>query len=65
MPEKDTRLIFIEAIAPFLSSDGYSQVTANIDIIEQRLAEEGYWGRLIQRLQKEIESLREELCKTD
>ena len=58
MPEKDKRLIFIEAMEPFLSSESRSQVACNIDIIEQRLANEGYWSRLVQRFQKEIEELK-------
>jgi hypothetical protein len=56
--EKDTRLIFIEAIEPFVDRDTYSQITANIDIIEGRLERQGYCGHLYQKLQSENEQLR-------
>jgi hypothetical protein len=51
MPDKDTRLIFIEALEPFLSDESRSRITSNVDIIEQRLAEEWYFGRFIKKLQ--------------
>lgn len=57
---KDTRLIFLESIEPFLSLESHKQVSINIDIIEQRLASNGYFGALYKRLQAEVDELRKQ-----
>jgi hypothetical protein len=61
MPEKDTRLIFIEILEPYLSDESKSRVTSNMDIIEQRLAEEFYFGRFIKRLQDKLNEKQQEI----
>lgn len=65
MPEsKDKRLIFLEAIQPFLSPENYRNVATNIDIIEQRLASQGYLGNYVKELEKQLEIAAKEIAST-
>ena len=55
---EDIRLIFLEAIKPFLNEESYKNVQINIDYIENRLASEGYLGRYTRKLQNELNELK-------
>lgn len=52
--EVDRRSIFLGVIKPFMSD-----IASNIDIIEQRLATEGYYGNFVRDLQIELDKLKE------
>ncbi len=48
----------MRVIEPFISPESKRQVSINMDIIEQKLASNGYYGALYKRLNDESESLK-------
>jgi hypothetical protein len=59
---EDTRTVFLETIKPFLNPESYQQVSCNLDAIESKLANRGYYGCLERKMQDEIEELKDRLC---